>query len=83
MNLQEAQAQAARSLVAEAVASMPGGMAGFQATVTVLSPLTVRWQGVNVRAKSKGRSYTPVVGDQVLVLLINNGAVVVDAVDPV
>ena len=80
--LAQAQAQAAQFLIAEAVASMPKGMGAFQATVTATSPLTVTWQGKTFPCP-KARAYTPVAGDQVLVLLINNGPVVIDAIDPI
>lgn len=80
--LQQAQAQAAQFIIAEAVASMPRGQTGFQATVTALSPLTVSWQG-RTFPSPKLRRYTPVVGDQVLVQLINNGPLVIDAIDPI
>ena len=80
--LAQAQAQAAQFIVAEAVASMPKGQTGFQATVTAVSPLTVSWHGKTFPCP-KLRRYTPVVGDHVLVQLIANSPVVIDAVDPV
>lgn len=82
MNLFEAQRQAAEAIVAEAVASMPKGMGGFQARVEMVSPLTLSWQGKKFRSP-KARGYTPTVGDQVLVQLIGSGPIVIDAIDPI
>lgn len=83
MNLQQAQEQAAQFIIAEAVASMPKGMNAFQAKVTAVSPLFVSWNGGKPFPSPQLRGYSPAIGDEVLVLLINNGPVVIDAVEPV
>jgi hypothetical protein len=54
--------------------------AQFVGTVTVLSPLTVRWRGAALAVSGRHAAYTPAVNDRVACKLIDGQVIVEDRI---